>query len=182
MPDVPADVAAVDRDSNGLLDRIYFADTKGNVWRTDIDDANPDNWTTHHIASLGGTGVNARKFLNKPDVVLGRTYDAVLVGALTLFFLSLRGLHRQMRTTRERAVERARRLYSEAYEPLRDRPSLEMLEKRAGLLSAAEALEKRAEHIRKWPFDEGTFARVVTIASGAFATIIARLLLKPFGI
>lgn len=81
MGSVPSDVTVVDRDNNGLQDRIYTADTKGNVWRTDIDDANPDNWATYKIASLGGSGASARKFLNKPDVVFGRTYDAVLVGS-----------------------------------------------------------------------------------------------------
>lgn len=82
MGSVPADVTVVDRDNNGIHDRIYAVDTKGNIWRTDINDANPENWQTFKIAALAGTGaVNARKFLNKPDVVFGKTYDAILVGS-----------------------------------------------------------------------------------------------------
>jgi type IV pilus assembly protein PilY1 len=81
MGSVPADLTVIDRNNDGLFDRIYATDTKGNVWRVDIDAADPDNWTSYKLASLGGTGASARKFLNKPDVVLGSNYDAVLVGS-----------------------------------------------------------------------------------------------------
>lgn len=81
MGSVPADLTVLDRDGNGLADRIYTVDTKGNVWRTDIDNADPANWQTHKIAALGGSGADARKFLNKVDVVFGTTFDAVLVGS-----------------------------------------------------------------------------------------------------
>ena len=81
MGSVPADIAVLDRNNDGKSDRIYATDTKGNVWRLDIDDANPNNWASFKIASLGGTGVNARKFLDKPDVVFGTTHDAVLIGS-----------------------------------------------------------------------------------------------------
>jgi hypothetical protein len=43
-------------------------------------------------------------------------------------------------------------------------------------------LERRAERILVWPFDEATFARVVAIASSVTAGIIARLLLEPVGL
>lgn len=74
---VPGDLAVVDRDNDGKFDRVYAGDTKGNLWRFDIDDANPNNWTAHKLAEFGG----GRKFLNKPDVVFGDTYDAVLIGS-----------------------------------------------------------------------------------------------------
>ena len=81
MASVPADLAVIDRNNDGFFDRIYATDTKGNVWRVDIDDADPANWKSYKIASLGGSGADARKFLNKPDVVFGATYDAVLIGS-----------------------------------------------------------------------------------------------------
>lgn len=81
MGSVPADVTLIDRDGNGKADRIYSVDTKGNIWRTDIDDVNPDNWVTFKLASLAGTGVDARKFLYRPDVVLGKGFDSILVGS-----------------------------------------------------------------------------------------------------
>jgi type IV pilus assembly protein PilY1 len=78
---IPADVTVLDTDSSGLVDRIYAADTGGNVWRINIDDANPANWTVSKLASVGGTGANARKFLYPQDVVYTATYDAVLIGS-----------------------------------------------------------------------------------------------------
>ncbi len=78
---MPAVLTVLDRNNDGFFDRIYANDTKGNVWRIDIDDANPSNWVSYKIASLGGSGADARKFLNKPDVVFGANFDAVLVGS-----------------------------------------------------------------------------------------------------
>lgn len=78
---VTADVTVVDRNNDGLSDRIYAVDTKGNVWRVDIDNADPAEWNTYQIAALGGSGVNARKFLNKPDMVPGSSYDAIMIGS-----------------------------------------------------------------------------------------------------
>jgi type IV pilus assembly protein PilY1 len=81
MGSIAADLTVVDRDSDGKADRIYAADSKGNIWRVDIDKAEPKDWVTHHIAALGGTGADGRKFLNKVDVVFGKTFDAVIVGS-----------------------------------------------------------------------------------------------------
>ncbi|MGQ7959171.1 pilus assembly protein [Pseudomonas sp. SP16.1] len=81
MGSVPADLTVLDRNDDGNSDRIYAADTKGGIWRIDIDDANPDNWSAYKLASIAGSGANERKFLNKPDVVFGSDYDAVLVGS-----------------------------------------------------------------------------------------------------
>jgi hypothetical protein len=112
-------------------------------------------------------------------VILG---IAVLVVGIGLFFLSLRRLNRQMVVVKQRELDRARVLYMQAYDKVRDQPTLEVLQGQVGLLNAAEALEKRAERIQEWPFDEATFARVITIASSAVATIIARLLLEQVGL
>jgi hypothetical protein len=111
-----------------------------------------------------------------PGVVVG---ICVLVAGVGLFFLSLRRLNRQMVAAKQRELEQARDLYTQAYQPVRDQPTLEVLERQVGALNAAEALEKRAERIQEWPFDEATFARVVTIASSATASVIASLILEP---
>lgn len=81
MGSIPADVTVLDRNGDGIHDRIYSVDTKGNLWRSDIDDADPAAWQTYKIASLAGDGTSARKLLNKPDVVFGSTYDAILFGS-----------------------------------------------------------------------------------------------------
>ena len=82
---IPADISVIDRDLDGLADRLYAVDTGANVWRVDIGDQNVNNWTVNHFASLGGSGTNARKFLYGPDVVVGKDgngpYDAVLLGS-----------------------------------------------------------------------------------------------------
>jgi hypothetical protein len=49
-------------------------------------------------------------------------------------------------------------------------------------LGAAEALEKRAREIHGWPIDEGTLARVLTIATSVVAMTVGRLILDPLGL
>lgn len=114
-----------------------------------------------------------------PGAVVG---IGVLVAGVGLFFLSLRRLNRQMVAVKQRELERAVDLYRQAYQPVRDEPTLEVLQRQTALLSAAEALEKRAERIQEWPFDEATFARVVTIASSVAAVVIGRIILDPVGL
>jgi type IV pilus assembly protein PilY1 len=83
---IPSDVTILDRNADGYIDRLYVGDTGGNVWRGDLHDANPANWTVVKLASVGGTDANnRRKFLYPPDVVYGSDgsvrYDAVLIGS-----------------------------------------------------------------------------------------------------
>jgi hypothetical protein len=126
------------------------------------------------VAPLVVTG-----FTDLPGVVIG---IGVLVVGIGLFFASLQGMHRQMAAVKQRELDNALDLYQQAYDQVREQPTLEVLERQVGLLSAAETLENRAERIQEWPFDEAIFARVVTIASGVAGVIIARLLLAPIGL
>ena len=79
-----SDLQVIDRTLDGVADRIYAVDTGANVWRLDINDANPDNWGVYKIASLGQrlstNKTAARKLLFSPDVVFGDTFDAIIVG------------------------------------------------------------------------------------------------------
>lgn len=118
-------------------------------------------------------------FADRPTQIVG---IAVLIAAIALLFVSLRRVHRQMAAVRQQEIARAMALYQKAYRELRDRPSLDALNRQAALLKAAEDLERRAEHIRAWPFAEGTFTWVLAIALGSTATIIARLLLSTAGL
>jgi len=106
----------------------------------------------------------------------------VLAAALATFFLSLVRLHHRMVEAKSEELALARELYAEAYAPVREHPSLETLEQQRNLLGAADALEQRAKAIHDWPIDEGTFARVLTIATSVVAITIGRLLLNPFGL
>ena len=74
---VPSDVAVIDHDFDTYADRAYVGDLGGNVWRMDIDDANPTNWKMYKLANLGPT----RKFFFRPDVVISKDYDLVLIGS-----------------------------------------------------------------------------------------------------
>ena len=116
------------------------------------------------------------------DVVAVAIGTFLLVGAVAAFFLSLARLHRRMVDMKAREVEMARRLYAEAYEPVRGAPTLDALERQRGLLGAADALEKRAQAIHEWPIDERTVARVITIATSVVGITVARLILDPFGL
>ena len=117
-----------------------------------------------------------------PDEVGFALGVGVLVAALATFFSSLVGLHHRMVEVKAEELTLARDLYAQAYRPVRARPTLETLEQQRNLLSAADALEKRAKAIHDWPIDEGTFARVITIATSVVAILIGRLILGPLGL
>lgn len=117
-----------------------------------------------------------------PDVVGVVIGVALLAAALLTFFLSLVRLHHRMVEAKAQELAVARELYARAYAPLRERPTLETLERQRNLLGAADALEQRAKAIHDWPIDEGTFARVLTIATSVVAITIGRLILGPLGL
>jgi len=68
---IPGGVRMLDTNRNGLIDRLYFADTGGDVWRLELDE-NTDSTNDSKLikmASLGSGGrQNSRKFYNEPDV------------------------------------------------------------------------------------------------------------------
>ena len=84
---IPSDVAALntDGDAQNLIDRIYVGDTGGNIYRFDIDKADPVQWTGKKLAALSDAS-NRRKILFPPVVVrygppdTAESYDAVYVG------------------------------------------------------------------------------------------------------
>jgi len=86
---IPADITLLDRISpdgtppDGYIDRLYAADTGGNIWRVDLEPGGntaPSSWQVTKLAALGGTGTTKRKFLFPPDIVTTRNYDAVMAG------------------------------------------------------------------------------------------------------
>ncbi len=72
---VPADIAFVDRDSNGYTDKLYFGDTGGNVWRADVNTSSTADWSVTKVAALGcdagacASGTTPRKFFFPPSVL-----------------------------------------------------------------------------------------------------------------
>jgi len=79
---VVADVVVVPHSVTGLATMAYVVDLGGNVYRINIGDAAPADWTITKIASLGGSGADARKFMFAPDVVLDNGKYVLLLGSV----------------------------------------------------------------------------------------------------
>jgi len=86
---IPGGIRILDVNRNGLIDRMYFADTGGFVWRLDLSESlsktGDDESKLTKFASLAGDGDDARKFYNEPDVATmstnGKTIFVVSVGS-----------------------------------------------------------------------------------------------------
>jgi hypothetical protein len=76
---VPGGVRILDINRDGAIDRMYFGDVAGNLWRVELDADNFDSDQSLNniadarlikLASLGGTNpaIDKRKFYNEPDV------------------------------------------------------------------------------------------------------------------
>lgn len=83
---VIGDVTVI-KDSAGLATYAYAADLSGNVYRISggdnapIGNVAPASWVITKIASLGGTGTSARKFMFGPDVVVDGGVHYLLLGS-----------------------------------------------------------------------------------------------------
>ena len=66
----PSDIAKVDVDGNGKVDRLYVGDMAGRMWRFDINSTDPSNWTGKIIfkSNPDGQTTNLRKIFYPPDV------------------------------------------------------------------------------------------------------------------
>ncbi|GAC1032160.1 hypothetical protein thsps21_29880 [Pseudomonas sp. No.21] len=87
---MPADPALVDLGGDGLIDTIFTSDTRGQIFRFDINQSNTSasNFATgNRIANIGGTdATNNRRFYNQPDVALikergGQSYYTISIGS-----------------------------------------------------------------------------------------------------
>jgi type IV pilus assembly protein PilY1 len=91
---VPAAVTQLDSNGDTLTDRLYFADTGGNLWRVDmpgdtLPGAAQTRWRVTKMAAFNTAADDAlatdRRFFNAPDVVRtvinGSMVDAVLIGS-----------------------------------------------------------------------------------------------------
>lgn len=75
---IPGDITLLDRDGDKKIDRLYAADTGGNVWRVDLESstgATPDQFRVNKLAAVGcntgacADGTTPRKFFYAPDVI-----------------------------------------------------------------------------------------------------------------
>ncbi len=85
---VPGNIRVMDISGNSALDRLYFGDTGGNVWRVDFESnltgAGAKKAKLKLFADLGGV-TPKRKFFTEPDVALfksqGRYRISVAIGS-----------------------------------------------------------------------------------------------------
>ena len=113
-------------------------------------------------------------------VTLGISLVIVAI-AVGVFVLSMWRLHGQMATARTRSINLTRRLYSEAFAPLRDDPSVAVLEHQSTALSAAQELDQRAHGLPTWPIDENTSRLMVVIVTGIVTGLVVRGLFAAIG-
>lgn len=82
---VVADLAVVDSDFDGKIDRAYAMDLGGGVWRIDFETADgktsKDDWTIFKVADLSGGTTTGRKFFYAPSVVLTKDFTALMFGS-----------------------------------------------------------------------------------------------------
>lgn len=98
---IASELAVMDSDSDGYIDRIYAPDTGGNVYRADLPisfdtetkefnsiDTDSAKWQVIKLAKLGGVSANDRRFFSAPTLVRARDvddnrtpYDGLLLGS-----------------------------------------------------------------------------------------------------
>lgn len=70
---MPASPSLIDINGDGLIDIIYAADLRGQIFRFDIAGGSVGNIQGHLFAQLGGSdATNNRRFFNSPDIALIR--------------------------------------------------------------------------------------------------------------
>lgn len=127
-----------------------------------------------------------------PVLVINLAYPLRLLLSLCLFLLGvgvffgcLQGLHRQLLTARRHYLEWAGQLYARAYEPIRS-GSLAALGEQAQPLQAAEVIQRRAEAIQPWPFQQRRLTQIAaivgTVVTFVVTGIITRLILVRLGL
>lgn len=87
---VPGGISVLDSNADKIVDRIYFGDTGGNLWRVDLSanelpTSSQDTWQINQLAALSGDStLTDRRIFNAPDLVRvrlgGEAADVVIIG------------------------------------------------------------------------------------------------------
>jgi type IV pilus assembly protein PilY1 len=91
---IPSEVTVLDSDRNGIVDRLYVGDMRGQIWRADLPEGDDptalthrrDNWSVSLLANLSGAAdAYDRRFFHRPDVIQTRDgngpYDAIVIAS-----------------------------------------------------------------------------------------------------
>jgi type IV pilus assembly protein PilY1 len=79
---IPSDVTLLDSNNNGVVDSLYVGDVGGQVWKFDISNSTPSNWSAKVIfkSNPGYDGTKGRKIFFAPDVTYESGYQALFFG------------------------------------------------------------------------------------------------------
>ncbi|MBP1735782.1 MAG: hypothetical protein H6Q53_2069, partial [Deltaproteobacteria bacterium] len=82
---IPSDITRLDSDGDGMIDRLYVGDTGGRVWRFDVGDPDPGNWSGKMVFNSNPGTSDHRKIFYPIDVTLERdktnvNYELLLFG------------------------------------------------------------------------------------------------------
>ncbi len=80
---IPSDISKIDTTGDGRVDRLYVGDMGGQMWRFDVGDSDPANWTGKIVFKANGATGDQRKIFYPPDVVLERDsvdYEMIFFG------------------------------------------------------------------------------------------------------
>ncbi len=139
-------------------------------------------FTAFWIYGAGFAPVLVINFANPLGLLL--ILGLFLLGVL-VFFACLQGLHQQLMAARRHYLAWAGQLCARAYEPIRS-GSLAALGEQAQLLQAAEVIQRRAEAIQQWPFQQRRLVQMAgivgTVVTFVMTGIITRLILVRLGL
>jgi hypothetical protein len=140
------------------------------------------------LGSLASTGLGYLLIATVPLMLVAANEPVTLVLSLAIvglaagiFALSMFRLHGQMWAARKRFVVGARRLYADAYAPLRNHPDVATLEAQSNALRAAQSLDERAQSLLTWPIAEGTLRFLAVVITGVVTSLIVRGLFAALG-
>ena len=82
---IPGGVRMLDTNFNNLVDRLYFADTAGSIWRLDLSETLSGTGSESSLTEMANFSNNSQKFYNEPDVAVmklnGKTVFAISIGS-----------------------------------------------------------------------------------------------------
>ncbi len=140
------------------------------------------------LGSLASTGLGLLLLAAVPVLLAGADEPvtlgislAIVAITVALFVVSMWRVHLQLVAAKARYVSLARRLYADAYAPIRQEPSVQVLETQATALRAAQSLDERAHTLPTWPIDEGTLRFIAVVITGVVTGLIVRGLFAAFG-
>jgi len=80
---IPSDISKIDITGHGRIDRLYVGDMGGQMWRFDVGDSDPANWTGKIIFKSNGQRGCPRERSLSSCVVLERDsvdYEMIFFG------------------------------------------------------------------------------------------------------